>query len=593
MCFPDELNPVAVTIDLIDVFYTIPRNETIESSVVVIDGNFSSKAIQKYYPRHPSFVLSGNSIDTLKAILLEVKSAEIWNVKSLFLIIGTQCQDSAQSLKLLWEIEAVASFFICRDDAINRTMIYTFNPYCNYVPRPWRRVEIDREPENQWTLFRQPFSNDPTICQSIKFDKSKHLNGFPIRSAFQTHSGDEVIIGKIPPIIYKPLLRPMSIALFKNLESISNSTPVLYMGSHLNSITDKRKYDLQMSLVLLKSLKNSNFNFLSFYNQDGYVIVTNKQSTVLVINQIVENYFNVWTASISCIILILILIVIYINNNQNLREALLDMLALFIDMDLMVPLNRISMKIAFFSATLFFLMFNPAIQSQVTSHLTKPVPQQIDTLADLYQNKFQVKYVESLHEELLSMGLWSNESDQKYLHGVRYLYPNDCEAFLKKPSTACIMRTHQLPNYFPDEYHLSKYLYFSEYVGHVSRRNWPLKDKFDKAVMNFVEAGNAEFFERQSTFKQMLRYKKLIDRIEANEEYDQLDFGYFDFDYIWIPLSLFWTILVLIIEIMHKRLKDWNEKRLRELRFKKSQAREVIACAIKQMAGVPQNMQNV
>ncbi|CAD6220400.1 GSCOCG00005039001-RA-CDS [Cotesia congregata] len=592
MCFPDELNPIAVSIDLIDVVHEIPRNETIESSVVVIDGNFSSKAIQKYYPRHPSFVLSGNSIDTLKAILLEVKSAKIWNVKSLFLIIGTQCQDSAQSLKLLWEIEAVASFFICRDDKSNRTMIYTFNPYCNYAPRPWRRVEIDREPGNQWTLFRQPFRNDPTICQSIKYDKSKHLDGFPIRSTI-SFDYDEVIIGGIPQIISNGLL-PVNAALFQSLESISNSTPVAYITNNNDkNLFDNDKYDLLIPLYPLKELDVNNYDFLSFYNEEGYVIVTNKQSTVLVINQIVENYFNVWTASISCIILILILIIIYINNNQNLREALLDMLAMFLDMDLIVPLNRISMKIAFFSATLFFLMFNPALQSQMTSYLTKPARQQIHTLEDLYQNKFHVIFSSKIHEELLIMGMWSKESDQKFLHGQQWFDFFVCKDFLEKPSTACIIGTFQLPNELPDEFHISKYMYFSEFDGVVSRSNWPLKDKLNKAAMNFFEAGNADFFKRQSFFKKMVRFKKLIDRIKAKEEYDQLDFGYFDFDYILIPLCLFWTILVLIIEIMHKRFIDWNEKRLRELRFKKLQAREVIACAIKQMAGVHQNMQIV
>ncbi|CAG5084322.1 Protein of unknown function [Cotesia congregata] len=518
MCFPDELNPVAVTIDLIDVVHEIPRNETIESSVVVIDDNFSSKVIQKYYPRHPSFVLSGNSIHTLKAILLEIKSAEIWNVKSLFLIIGTQCQDSVKLLKLLWGIEAVASFFICRDDARNRTMIYTFNPYSNYAPRPWRRVEIDREPGNQWTLFRQPFSNDPTICQSIKFDKSKHLNGFPIRRTVLL-GYNKVIIGRVPPTLYN-WLSPVDVALFQNFELISNSTPVVYITEDPDiDCFYSGKCDLQILLFTFKQVEVNYYDFLSFYNQEGYVIVTNKQSTVLMINQIVENYFNVWTVSISCITLIAILIVIYINNNRNLREALMDMLALFLDMDLIVPLNRISMKIAFFSATLFMLMFNPAFQSQVTSYLTKPARQQIHTLEDLYQNKFHVKYDVEIHKELLTMRLWSNKLDKKYLHKQRYFYFRDCEAFLKRSSAACIISTNELFDKFPDEFHISKYLYFSEYIGV--------------------------------------------------------------------------TILVLIIEMMHKRFKDWNEKRLRELRFKKLQARWMIACAIKQMAGVPQNMQNV
>lgn len=159
MCFLNELNPVAVSVDLIDVVYEIPKKETDQLSIIVIDNHFSSKVIKKYYPRHPSFVLSGDSLKTLIENLHEIKTAKIWNVKSLFVIVGTQCQNSAAALKLLWEIEALSSFFICQDEFNNKTLIFTFNPFSSYAPKPWERVTGFNKSDSRWTLIRQRFIN--------------------------------------------------------------------------------------------------------------------------------------------------------------------------------------------------------------------------------------------------------------------------------------------------------------------------------------------------------------------------------------------------------------------------------------------------
>ncbi|KAH0534778.1 hypothetical protein KQX54_008302 [Cotesia glomerata] len=148
-------------------------------------------------------------------------------------------------------------------------MIYTFNPYSNYALRPWRRVEIDREPGNQWTLFRQPFRKDPTICQSIKFDKSKHLNGFPIRRTVPL-GYDEVIIGRVPPTLYN-WLSPVDVALFQNFESISNSTPITKDFDEDSFYSGKS--DLQILLFTFKQVEVNYYDFLSFYNQEGFYLL--------------------------------------------------------------------------------------------------------------------------------------------------------------------------------------------------------------------------------------------------------------------------------------------------------------------------------
>ncbi|CAG5078148.1 Protein of unknown function [Cotesia congregata] len=583
MCFLDELKPVAVTVDLINVVYEIPRDETAKLSIIVIDDHFSSKVIKEYYPRHPSFVLSGDSLEALIKNLHEIKTAKIWNVKSLFVIVGTQCHNSAAVLKLLWEIEALSSFYICQDEFNNKTLIFTFNPFSNYAPKPWERVAGFDRSDSRWTLIRQRFINDANICESIKFDKSARLDGFPLKGV-KDGIRSNASFGKNHEI-----LSPLTNDFFQTSLSMINSTPVVYTICNVSygNPFKNRKYDFLWKPYVIKFTAQKYVDIMAFYDQDGYVILTRKQKTVPVISQIVDCYFNVWTVNISVFILTTILIVIYINHNYHLREALMDMLSLMLDMEMIVPMSRMSMRLIFFAASLFMLIFNPALQGHLSAVLTKPARQQVDTLEQLYTNHFHVHFDFKIENELLMTGLWSYTSDKKYLHRNFIMKYSECLVkLLKNDSAACIMNSNYLPyEKLHDEVHLSQYLYFNEYSNYVSRQNWPLKDKFDKTAMNFVENGYADYHKKKSLFKRLLRKKQLIARIDAAEQNDELDFGYFELDYLIIPLCSIWTILVLIFEVMIKKFKIWNKKRQQKSKTLKLRARRRIAGIVRRMAG--------
>ncbi|CAG5079112.1 Protein of unknown function [Cotesia congregata] len=588
MCFADELKPVAVTVDLIDVVYEIPKNETAEPSIIVIDDHFLSKVIKEYYPRHPSFVLSGDSIDGLGKIIREIKSAEIWNPKSLFVIVGTQCQDSIDVLKLMWRIEAISSFFICQEKSTNETLIFTFNPFSNYAPEPWQQVEINGDSKDRWTIFSQFFVNDAEICESIKFDKSVRLDRFPIKSqhlSFKDFPKKYVLIGKLPdfenwPSVYKDL--------FETLHLVTNSTPESYVNTDLDYRSIQfGTNDLDARVLQLKFVPLESSDVMAFYDQGSYVILTRKQSTVPVMDEIVDGYFNIWTATMSGFILMMILVVIYVNHHHHLRNTLSDMLSLMLDIDLKVPMNLLSMQLSFFFATVFMLIFNPVLEGYLFGALAKPVSQQVDTLEQLRENKLHVYYDYIMDEEIIMTGLWSDTSDKKYLHledDFNYL---ECERILlQNASTACVISTFHLNlKKIHDDIHLSKYSYFNEYEVLFSRKKWPLKDKFDKVAMNFVETGHADYHRRKSLFERMLQKKKIIDRLKTAEQYEQLDFGYFEYDYLIIPLISSWTILVLIIEIIIKKFQTWNKKRRQKSISQKSQIRQRIAGLVRRMTG--------
>ncbi|KAH0557720.1 hypothetical protein KQX54_010785 [Cotesia glomerata] len=450
MCFLDELKPVIVTVDLIDVVYEITRDKTANLSIIVIDDHFSSKVIKEYYPRHPSFVLSGDSLEALMKNIHEIKTAKIWNVKSLFVIVGTQCQNSAAVLKLLWEIEALSSFYICQDEFNNQTLIFTFNPFSNYAPKPWERV----------VGF-----NNAKICESIKFNKSARLDGFPLKG-FKDGIRSNASFRK-----NQEILSPLTNDFFKTSLSMINSTPevdTIYDVSYRNPFKN-RTHDFLWKPYIIKFTAVKYVDIMASYDQDSYVILTRRQKTVPVISQIIDCYFNVWTVNILVFILTIILILIYINHNYHLREALMDMLSLMLDMEMIVPMRRMSMRLTFFSARLFMLIFNSTLQGHLSAVLAKPARQQVDTLEQLYVNHFHVHFDFKIEKELLMTGLWSYTSDKKYLYRNFIMkYPVCLEELLKNDSAVCIMNKFEKSvcslQIFMDWYYTSSVVDFDQFA---------------------------------------------------------------------------------------------------------------------------------
>ncbi|XP_057328578.1 uncharacterized protein LOC130669609 [Microplitis mediator] len=220
-CFADRLNLVFISEDLTDIAYTettdLSNNVTFfetDYPIIVINQNFRAKNIQLYHnPRYPTYVLSVKSVKKLKTTLRELASLSTWNVKSNFFIVrhnNIDCdKDGEKVLKVLWKMDMLSSFYVCLEPDNNekmptnviadtRTMLYTFNPFSNRAPSPWREIHFVKRPiddskpeqdqDKHWTLYKQPYSNDSKLCPSLTFDKLNYLNGCPIRAVSESES---------------------------------------------------------------------------------------------------------------------------------------------------------------------------------------------------------------------------------------------------------------------------------------------------------------------------------------------------------------------------------------------------------------------
>ncbi|XP_057328605.1 uncharacterized protein LOC130669626 [Microplitis mediator] len=421
LCFPDKLNPAVITVDLIDIMFEISINEVVNASIVTIDNDFESTVMKWHYPNHPSYIISAESDKKLKALLYEIKSSIIWNVESMVFVVGENCGKAMKVLRMVWDIEALGSFYVCRDQVNKSTLVYTFNPYTDRAPKPWSRVK-KKMSDNRWTLYKQTFKNDSESCQSYHFDKTKNLDGYPVKGYALDALGDDSSHKLRPVPLNLQIGNPYFV--FKNIFSMVNVTPVMHYyivddilrhSERTKKLFNNDKYDVWLKLQSLDLLSYEYLDIIPLYSEKGYTIVTNSRS-IPILDQIVDSMFGYQTLILSIIILSSIFILILVNNKFNFVATFFDILLLVLNMGMTTPIERLFMRITFLATSLFILMFNPALEGQLMAMLAKPSYRRVENLDDLHSNEYKVFFDQSIRDYIADTRIWSSVFDKEYLN---------------------------------------------------------------------------------------------------------------------------------------------------------------------------------
>ncbi|CAD6201956.1 GSCOCG00002871001-RA-CDS [Cotesia congregata] len=566
LCFSNEFNPVAISVDLLDVMDEMQRNEAINSSILVIDQYFSSKVMEKYYTRHPSYLITADSMKILRKTLQEIKSSRIWNVASVIIVIGEDCDRAAEILQAVWKIEAFNSFYVCPNKSSSESFVFIFNPYAHRAPEQWTRVEVAEQVNDSWTLYRQPFRDDPSICPSVVFDKTRSLDGYSL-NGFNIGKEDRVFKEKkVPPEVFSKV-SPSERYIFTELFTALNVTPVIYTKNiatanfiELFKLLANGTYD--MSLQYTRNVNGALFDVIPLYVQRGFLILTKKRSTIPVFNAVTDNVLTYQTTAMSAFTLIIIFIIILVSYRYDFGPATLEIFSLILGMGISTPLTRLFMRVTFLSATLFGFFFCPVLQSQFTSVLTSPGSQEnIETFQELYDNQYRVFYHPYAKRNMHDLNIWKNStfrSSHNFTVNVK-----SCLNYLRENSVACVLPEHLLDNITIGDLHISKEPFFKQYNFLRTGKNFPLKNKIDKTAMNLVEAGLVDYFGKKSPLKRYIKKQKLIAPSKALEQEEFLDLPDFSFFFWRLAFILSFSILVSLIEFAVYKLKKYIDERSR------------------------------
>ncbi|XP_057336493.1 uncharacterized protein LOC130675053 [Microplitis mediator] len=118
LCFSDQLNPVVIESNLIDIVYGMKSNKEINLSVIPIDTHFikvegpGSKLDFIVQPSYPTFIFASKTITNLYSIQLRLSYFNYWSNQTPFFVIGKTCRNALQQLKILVRYGALTSYYI-------------------------------------------------------------------------------------------------------------------------------------------------------------------------------------------------------------------------------------------------------------------------------------------------------------------------------------------------------------------------------------------------------------------------------------------------------------------------------------------------
>ncbi|CAG5092655.1 Protein of unknown function [Cotesia congregata] len=532
-CFSDRLNPVVTTEDLYDKIHKIPW-EIVEPPIIILDRNVISKEIQVFNPRYPTYVLSvSGSIQNLKTLFDKLKSTTMWSVESYFFIVEVKnfCENADEVLKLLWKIDLLSSFYLCRKSDSGDLIIYNYNPFTNYAPYPWRSAETtSQEIAEKGTLFYQHFDNDRRVCHNITFDKTKNLRNHQIKTlyplAVPKATRDNVIdVRSINLTLIRNPKEPSVDFLFNFL----NITPSPYF-IHMDAVIDASKkgylkalasgnYDINERNMPIASTNYEYTDILTYYKEIKFSIITQKRTFLAIINQIVSEH-NYEIILFSIIVILSVAIPILIHN-----------------------------------------YFAFAIQNEISALLAGPSHYTIDTLQNLFDYRYHVFYDQELHQDILNKNIWVTNDDKKFLHSCGYEKLFDCSKNVRENSTiACIYLTKlQLPYVKRlSNLYVSKIPVFTKYYAPWTRKNWALKKKFDKLGQRVFDSWFINYEDRKIIINRLKKIRKK-ERIEASEQIDEVTENDLIPAYKFFGVSLIIALLIFCVEVIIEKMSTHSK----------------------------------
>lgn len=128
----------------------------LKSSTLMLISNYSINNIGvAQYLHMPLFIMTPKSRMEFHDILMSFKSSPLWNIMAPFIILdksNRECMNAPNILKTAWKMNVVKSFFLCVNSK-NVSMIYTYNPYTNRAPQPWKNVKTTKKRTDGWTMY--------------------------------------------------------------------------------------------------------------------------------------------------------------------------------------------------------------------------------------------------------------------------------------------------------------------------------------------------------------------------------------------------------------------------------------------------------
>ncbi|XP_057318976.1 uncharacterized protein LOC130663642 isoform X1 [Microplitis mediator] len=287
-------------------------------------------------------------------------------------------------------------------------------------------------------------------------------------------------------------------------------------------------------------------NTVPFMQELSYIIVTQKANYISASYEI-AHVFDINGAIAIIFLLLVITLLIVLHNEYQIGLAVLDVLKLLMSMGIDAPLDRLAMKITFFTGFFFVFIFSSLLEGQLFAVLTRPPTYNMESLKDLYDHKYHVYYTSSLREYILEEQLWKTDEDMKYLHPILELDPiDDCvKKVIENNRAACMAQDWQLIDYaVKHNLHIAQRVVLKTPSFYHTHLFWALMDRFYHESLNLQESGMNVFTTRLIKSRKKL---KAINRLSRIVDYRIIDAV--DLTNLYVFMAFFQCLAVIVFGI--------------------------------------------
>ncbi|CAG5073937.1 Protein of unknown function [Cotesia congregata] len=574
--FSNNSYPLIISSDLVD---DQVASGSIDNGrpLIVIHGDQRRNQIEGYLPSYPTYILRFESLEKLIQLIFEFMGSTIWNIKSPMFILdiseGTHDKNAFMVLSFLGRLDILISYYMCYDDKKDSTMVYTLNPYTQYAPPPWNQVKFanaNSSSKTKFTLYRLHYPKDlKNNYKNIHFDKTQYLGGHEIKlmapiiqiNEPEQYKQRHIIelmksIDKIKDVVLTSLPDYMKVTVSFHISEISNDSKIIGYGYDEKLLN--RRYDAKNVMNQLADTNPRLTDFVTQYDENQYSILTKKTDYLTALTEV---QINLQFILITLLVLFLIAVIIIMSNNFNVGRGIMDIVSMSLNMGIISPMGRLSMKIIYFFGFLFIFVVMPEFQGQISAILSQPARRNVETLKDLLDNKYHVFYSPLLERDMINEKLWVTEADQKYLHQLNSLDLKKCA----KEAQQIDLTIKQLSNVLElQNLYVSKEITFKKYFVFRTKKNWALKDKIDEVRSIPVETGLI-YHHGEEIIKNLWKKIEKMEKIKEAENYERIDFENLVFYVIVFAATLLWSLVIFGIELLvsHIHLKYQRQEKER------------------------------
>ncbi|KAF7998058.1 hypothetical protein HCN44_009456 [Aphidius gifuensis] len=514
ICFVGHSNYLMMLGHDDDFIDKIDKIET--ASTVIIKNNSNIDTIKNHWQlssiQLDIIILSIKSSKNLELELSKLKSSPWWSIDSHYFIINTSntsCDNAIDYLNTTWHMNLLSSIFMCQEEN-QQINLYTYNPYTNWAPSSWHhQLQINKT----WTLYNRPFNiNSNNTCSNLIFDKTRYLNGYPIKALANPKKKEKYKTDV--NYNYTSLSKISSSDLLRCLFSALNSSLIIHLNGPMYLDNNGKPtsqvfyqlsdgiYDMSLNFRYLRNVKNHRFfDYTYSYTKSSVVIITHK-SKQMTPEEKFKRYYSRNVVMLTIISCLLTLFAFGIYEKQGFGIAFFEVLRLIFNTGLLYMPTSTTMRIYLYPIMILFLILSSTFNSKLASYLThKHYHSNIDNIDDLKSSNHQV-FVANEFEHYLK------NFPRKY---HIYLASDFCSSvLLNNSNAACVgRRDYEAATRF--YLHMSKETVADFYETQLMRKNWPLKKKINFIYSILMECGLLP----RLRYQQLVTWQKVL---AQNEE---------------------------------------------------------------------------